>query len=263
MVSYFGGHTVVMSYDIFKLGRLSMIKMMIGLIMLAVTASTLAGEVVRYEVSGEAFEGYIEKGADGAPMVLLVHDWDGLTEYEVKRAVMLAEQGYSVFCADLFGAGIRPTEIADRRKCTGELSADRPRMRALMQGALDAAKAQGLDTDQCVAMGYCFGGTAVLEFARSGAGLKGWATFHGGLGLPEGQDYSRVSGEYLIMHSITDGMAPFSELAEALEKAGVGAQLICYTGAPHGWTVFGSGRYREKQDKESWKLFSEFLKDVL
>jgi len=230
---------------------------------LAVAWSVLAGEAVRYEVGGKVFEGYVAKAALDAPMVLLVHDWDGLTEYEIKRADMLADLGYSVFCADLFGAGVRPTEIADRRKCTGELSADRPRMRALMQGALDAAKAQGLDTDRCVAMGYCFGGTAVLEFARSGADLRGWVTFHGGLKLPEGQDYSKMSGEYLIMHSITDGMAPFSALADGLEKAGVGAQLICYTDAPHGWTVFGSDRYREVADKKSWKLFTEFLKDVL
>lgn len=224
---------------------------------------TFAGESMRYEVNDEAFEGYIEKGRDSAPMVLLVHDWDGLTDYEVKRAGMLAEMGYSVFCADLFGAGVRPTTMEDRSKCTGELNADRPRMRALMQGALDAAEAHGLSTDNCVAMGYCFGGTAVLEFARSGVDLKGWATFHGGLGLPEGQDYTKVSGEFLIMHSITDGMTPFSELAKGLEKAGVGAQLICYTGAPHGWTVFGSGSYSEKPDKESWALFEKFLKDVL
>jgi dienelactone hydrolase len=237
---------------------------LISLICLTTAAATvLAGEAVRYGIDGEAFEGYLEKGAAGAPMILLVHDWDGLTDYEIKRAGMLAELGYAVFCADLFGAGNRPTELADKQKCTGELNADRPKMRALMQGALDTARAKGLNTDNCVAMGYCFGGTAVLEFARSGADLKGWVTFHGGLALPEGQDYSEAKGEYLIMHSITDGMAPFSDLAEGLEKAGVGAQLICYTGAPHGWTVFGSDRYREKQDKESWALFTKFLGDVL
>ncbi len=226
-------------------------------------SGVFAGEVIRYEVDGDGFEGYIEKGVGKAPMVLLVHDWDGLTDYEVKRASMLAGMGYSVFCADLFGAGIRPTELADKRKCTSMLDADRPKMRALMQGALDAAKAQGLNTDNCVAMGYCFGGTAVLEFARSGADLKGWATFHGGLGLPEGQDYSNAKGEYLIMHSITDGMVPFSALADALEQEGLSAELISYTGAPHGWTVFGSDRYRKEADMKSWSRFSSFLDRVL
>lgn len=229
----------------------------------AMAIGVFAGETVPYKVNGEAFEGYIEKGRADAPAVLLVHDWDGLTAYEVKRAGMLAEMGYAVFCVDLFGAGVRPTELADKQKCMGELSADRPRMRALMQGALEAAEANGLNTGNCVAMGYCFGGTAVLEFARSGADLKGWATFHGGLALPEGQDYSNAKGEYLIMHSITDGMAPFSALAEALEKEGLPAQLISYTEAPHGWTVFGSDRYRKDADEKSWQRFSEFLKEVL
>lgn len=223
----------------------------------------LAGESITYEVGGTSFEGYLEKGAANGPMVFLIHDWDGLTDYEIKRAGILKELGYSVFCADLYGKGVRPTEIADRKKCMTILTGDRPKMREYMLGALKTAKEQGLNTDNCVAMGYCFGGTAVLELARSGENLKGFATFHGGLGLPEGQDYSNVSGEYLIMHSITDGMEPFADLANGLEEAGVAAQLISYTGAPHGWTVFGGRAYREKPDQQSWALFTHFLNDIL
>lgn len=233
---------------------------------LMLATAGLAGEAMHYEVAGEAFEGYMETAGDDAPMVLLVHDWDGLTGYEVKRANMLAEMGYSVFCADLFGAGVRPTQLADKQKCTGELDGDRPRMRELMQGALDAAKAQGLNVDNGVAMGYCFGGTAVLEFARSGADLKGWATFHGGLALPEGQDYSETKGAVLALHGSADGhvtMEHFSKMGEVLEKAGVPNEMITYGGAPHGWTVFGSGAYREEADKKSWKRFSEFLEEIL
>lgn len=233
---------------------------------LMLATAGLAGESLNYEVAGEAFEGYIERAAKDAPMVLLVHDWDGLTDYEVKRAGMLSELGYSVFCADLFGAGVRPTKLEDKQQCTGELYSDRPRMRALMQGSLDAAKAQGLDVDNCVAMGYCFGGTAVLEFARSGADLKGWATFHGGLALPEGQDYSKAKGEILVLHGSADRhvtMEHFSKLVEDLEKAAVLNEMITYGGAPHGWTVFGSGAYREDTDRKSWKRFSEFLEEEL
>lgn len=232
----------------------------------AVTMGVFAGEAVHYVMDGEAFDGYVEKGRADAPMVLLVHDWDGLTDYEVTRAGMLAEMGYAVFCADLFGAGVRPTELADKQKCTGELSADRPRMRALMQGALDTARAQGLNTDNCVAMGYCFGGTAVLEFARSGANLKGWATFHGGLGLPEGQDYSKTRGPVLILHGSADTgvtIEQFAAVITDLEAAGIQHEAISYGGAPHAWTVFGSDRYREDADGKSWQRFSQFLQDVL
>ncbi|MEJ2521145.1 MAG: dienelactone hydrolase family protein, partial [Desulfuromonadales bacterium] len=120
------------------------------------------------------------------------HDWDGLTDYEVKRANMLAELGYAVFAADLFGKGVRPTEVTDKRQHTGELYKDRAKMRALIQGAVDQAKQLGGRVDNAVVMGYCFGGAAVLEYARSGADVKGHVTFHGGLSTPEGQDYSKT-----------------------------------------------------------------------
>jgi dienelactone hydrolase len=242
-------------------------KLIVVFMLLAGVATTgLAGEAIHYEVNGEAFEGYLETAGKGAPMVLLVHDWDGLTDYEVKRAGMLAELGYSVFCADLFGAGVRPTKLEDKQQCTGELDGDRPRMQALMQGALDAAKVQGLNVDNCIAMGYCFGGTAVLEFARSGVDLKGWTTFHGGLALPEGQDYSKTKGAILVLHGSADDyvtIGPFSKMVEDLEKAAVPNEMITYGGAPHGWTVFGSGAYHENADNKSWKRFSEFLEEVL
>ena len=124
-------------------------------------------------------------------------------------------------------------------------------MRAYMNGALDEAKKQGLNIDLCVAMGYCFAGTAVLELVRSAADLKGFATFHGGLGLPEGQDYAKAAGEFLIMHGTADshiGMDQFSELAGQLEKAGVSHQMITYSGM--------AGRYSEEGPIEKNRISS-------
>ncbi|WP_372797336.1 dienelactone hydrolase family protein [Pontiella sp.] len=236
--------------------------MLLSFVGLAV-GRVVAGSVVDYSVDGVVFEGCIENAGKAAPLVVIIHDWDGLTDYEVERARMLKELGYSAFAIDLYGKGVRPTEIADRKKCMSILTGDRPKMRAYMKGALEFAASQGLNTDNCVVMGYCFGGTAVLELARSGEPLKGFATFHGGLDLPAGQDYSEAKGAYQIHHSITDGMPPFAALAEALEKQQLPAQLISYTGAPHGWTVFGSPRYREKPDQESWNHFLRFLEDTL
>jgi dienelactone hydrolase len=153
------------------------------------TASALAaGHVVPYSVNGEQFEGYYVSPAAGAPLVLLVHDWDGLTDYEVKRAEMLAKMGYAVFAVDLFGKGVRPAAMEDRKKVTGALYSDRARMRALLNGGLAAAKSAGGNVKNAVAIGYCFGGSAILELARSGADLKGFVAFHGGLETPAGQD---------------------------------------------------------------------------
>ena len=225
-----------------------------------------SGENIIYQVNGNDYEGYYLSPSDSAPLILLIHDWDGLTVYEVDRARMLAEEGYAVFAVDLFGKGIRPTEDKDKRQHTGELFTDRAKMRAIMQAALDTAKSMGANVDNAVAMGYCFGGAAVLELARSGADLKGFVTFHGGLTTPEGQDYSRMKGKALILHGTADTaitMDDFAMLARELEAAGVPHEMITYSGAPHGFTVFGTDRYRVDADKKSWQRFLQFLDEVL
>jgi dienelactone hydrolase len=221
---------------------------------------------VTYEVNGKPYEGYFVSPSANAPLILLIHDWDGLTEYEVKRANMLADMGYVVFAADLFGAGVRPTEVQDKRQHTGELYKDRDKMRALLQAALETARSKGGNVNNAVAMGYCFGGAAVLEFARSGADLKGFVTFHGGLSTPEGQDYSKTKGKLLILHGTADTaitMDQFAKLATELEEKGVSHEMITYGGAPHAFTVFGEDRYRKDADEKSWKRFTEFLGETL
>jgi len=224
------------------------------------------GEKITYEVNQKQYEGYFISPNKNAPLVLLMHDWDGLTQYEIKRANMLAKMGYAVFAADLFGAGVRPTTVTDKRQHTGELYKDRSKMRDLMKGALDTAAKKGANTHNAIAMGYCFGGAAVLELARSGADLKGFATFHGGLTTPEGQNYTRTKGEILIMHGSADtaiSMEVFAALTKELESAGVKHQMVTYSGAPHAFTVFDSQNYRQDADLKSWALFSQFLTDTL
>ena len=230
------------------------------------TSALATGTSIPYEINGEAFEGYYTSPADDAPMVLLIHDWDGLTDYERQRAEMLSDLGYAVFAADLFGAGVRPTEVKNKRQHTGELYKDRKKMRSLLLGALQTAKAKGANINNAVAMGYCFGGAAVLELARAGTDLKGFVTFHGGLSTPTGQDYSKTKGALLIMHGSADKaitMDDFAKLGGELEQAGVSHEMITYGGAPHAFTVFGSDRYREDADKQSWRRFMRFLDDVL
>ncbi len=148
-------------------------------VLLADTALA-AGQSVRYQVDGNTFEGYFISPSQSAPLVLLVHDWDGLTDYEIKRSHMLADLGYAVFAVDMFGQGIRPTEIDDKKRLTGALYKDRDRMRRLLYGALTAAAAQGGNSTNAIAMGYCFGGTVALELARSGADLRGFVSFTAG-----------------------------------------------------------------------------------
>jgi dienelactone hydrolase len=236
------------------------------LVSVPAVASGVTGASVTYDVNGQSYEGYYISPSGQAPFVLLIHDWDGLTDYEVKRADMLADLGYAVFALDLFGADVRPIEVKDKRQHTGELYKNREKMRALMKGALDTAKKRGASIDNAVAVGYCFGGAAVLELARSGADLKGFATFHGGLKTPAGQNYTKTRGKILIMHGSADKaitMDQFADLAKEMESAGVAHEMITYGGAQHAFTVFGGNRYQETADKKSWKRLTEFLADTL
>lgn len=241
-------------------------KQLQSVILIVFATLTAFAEPVSYQAGETRCEGWYVSPSPGAPLVLLVHDWDGLTDYEKQRASMLYDLGYAVFCADLFGAGVRPVELDAKRKCTGELYADREKMRSLMVGALAAAKGQGGNIDNAVTIGYCFGGTSVLEFACAGADLKGFVTFHGGLQTPDGQDYSKTKGQVMVFHGTADSsvtMDDFAGLARDLETAGVPHELITYGGAPHAFTIFGSDRYRKDADEKSWRRFVQFLEETL
>lgn len=232
----------------------------------ALFSSGAFSQAVTYDVNGSSYEGYYADAGKGKPLVLLLHDWDGLTDYEIKRADMLKEQGYSVFAADLFGKGVRPTKDEDKMQHTGDLYKDRNKLRSLTFAALQEAYKQGANIDNTVVMGYCFGGAATLEFARSGKPMKGFVSFHGGLTTPPGQSYEETKGSVLVFHGSADTMISLQDLAtlgDELEKNNVPNELISYGGAPHAFTVFGSDRYREEADKQSWKRFLEYLNETL
>ncbi len=223
-------------------------------------------ETVSYQLNGQNYEGFYTSAKDNAPLIVLLHDWDGLTEYEIQRAQMLAQQGYAVFAADLFGAGIRPMKNADKRQHTGELYKNRAKMRSLIQAAFQKAGELGADKDNAVVMGYCFGGAAVLEAARSGGDYKGFVSFHGGLKTPEGQDYSQTQGEILILHGAADhhiSMTDFAHIGVELEAQDITYEMIAYGGARHAFTVLGSDRYHAEADRKSWQRFMSFLEHTL
>jgi len=223
------------------------------------------GRAVDYSVGDQPYEGWMTSPGPNAPLVVILHDWDGLTDYEIKRGEMLTEEGYAVFAADLFGKGVRPTEVKDKRQHTGELYQNREKLRALIQGAVEEAGKQGLNTDSMVVMGYCFGGAAALEGARAGLPAAGFVTFHGGLSTPEGQDYSKTKSEILVLHGTADSIISMEDVARLgteLETHKVSHELISYGGARHSFTVFGSDRYHEGADQKSWSRFLGFLARV-
>jgi len=233
----------------------------------ALCAAPALADDVAYTVDGQAFTGYWAAADSPRGTVLIVHDWDGMTDYERRRADMLAEMGYNAFALDMFGDAT-PTETMDhRRAATGALYGDRARMRALLQAGADAALARAGDGGMVV-MGYCFGGAVALEMARSDmAGMAaGYASFHGGLDTPEGQRWDGDEPPVLVLHGAADSsitMADVAGFATEMEAAGATYTIEVYSGAPHAFTVFGSNRYQERADRESWAAFTRFLGERL
>ncbi|ODN70513.1 dienelactone hydrolase family protein [Methylobrevis pamukkalensis] len=233
------------------------------------TLAAQAGETVTYTAGDMEMEGYFAPAANGTSKgaVLVIHDWDGLDSYETKRADMLAGLGYDAFAVDLFGKGVRPDTVDGRRTETGKLYADRALMRERLLAGIAEMREKGA-ASKTVVMGYCFGGAASLELARSGeaSDVVGYASFHGGLATPEGQSFSKETPALLIAHGGADTSVPMTEVATLsteLEAAGVPYEIEVYSGAPHAFTVFGSDRYREVADKKSWSAFETFLEERL
>lgn len=239
-----------------------MFKIAIVLIM-SLYGSSFANSFIDYRVNGAIYQGYHAKPTTSPKgLVILIHDWDGLTEYEIKRSNMLAKKGYETFAVDLYGKGNRPVETKAKKEETGKLYNDREKMRNLILSGI--SQARKVNNQKAVVMGYCFGGAAVLELARSGKSkdIKGYASFHGGLKTPNGQSYPKKSGPFFIAHGGADKAIPMDDvrsLAEQLEKSESTYDIEIYSGAPHAFTVFDSNRYRERADRKSWESFLNFL----
>lgn len=238
------------------------------IVSLTTVEASIETQYVEYEHDNVVFRGFVAYNQaleQSRGTVLIVHDWDGPNAYEEYRAQQLAGMGYRAFAVDLFGRDRQPTSMQENRERTGELYADRELFRGRLQAALD--KAQAMDEDAgIVAMGYCFGGAAVLEMARAGMDLSGFVSFHGGLNLPEGQDYQQVQGPVLVLHGSADPVSNMQDLAalmDDLQSAGVEHRAEIYGGALHSFSVYSSSDYDLKAEQASWRALTEFLQAQL
>jgi dienelactone hydrolase len=241
------------------------------------SASALRAEivekVVEYTSAGVVCEGVhvVDSAKTGKlPSVLVVHQWTGVSNNEKMRARMLAELGYNVFLADVYGKGIRPPGPPASAKEAGKYKADRPLLRQRVNDALEVMKKLSeTDNTKMAAIGYCFGGTAVLELARSGAAVNGVVSFHGGLDSPTPADGKNIKGEVLVLHGADDPFVPPADVKafeEELTSAGVKYQLVKYPDAVHSFTQKSAGddpkkgsAYNAEADAKSWVAMKEFF----
>jgi dienelactone hydrolase len=173
------------------------------------------------------------------PAVLVSHAWRGRTELENAEAERLARQGYVGFALDLYGKGIVGTNAAENRKLMQPYMNDRDRLQRHMHLALREARSlPEADGSKIAAIGFCFGGLCVLDLARSGADVRGVASFHGLLSPPPSKN-SRFSGGVLVMHGWDDPMAPPGDvvaLGKELTELGADWQVHAYGNTLHAFS---------------------------
>jgi len=244
--------------------------------LLLFVATALRAEItttaVEYTTGGVTCEGLhvVESTKAGKlPSVLIIHQWTGVSENEKMRAKMLAELGYNVFVADIYGKGVRP-QPPESGRVAGKYKTDRKLYRErLLAGLEQLRKTPQADPTQIAAIGYCFGGTGVIELARSGAMVKGIVSFHGGLDSPAPADGKNIKGKVLALHGADDPFVPAKELAafeQEMKDAGVDFKLVQYPGAVHAFTQKAAGNdnskgaaYNESADKASWEEMNQFF----
>lgn len=221
----------------------------------------------------EGWQVYDDASPRQRPGVLVIHQWTGVSGHEKASARRLAELGYNVLVADVYGKGVRP-QPPEAGKVAGALKADRALLRARCAAALDVlTKDQRTAPGQTAAIGYCFGGTAALELARSGAQLKAVVTFHGGLDSPTPADGGKIRCRVLALHGADDPFVPARDV-DAFEREMQGGKvdyrLVRYPGAVHSFTHREAGddnsrgaAYNEAADTASWSEMRQFLKTSL
>ncbi len=241
-----------------------------------VVAADIKEKAVEYQAGGVTFEGWsaVDASKEGKrPAVLIVHQWTGVSENEKMRARMLAELGYNVFACDVYGKGIRP-EPPESGKEAGKYKGNRPLLRDRVNAGLEVLrKDPNTDSTRIAAIGYCFGGTAVIELARSGALVKGVVSFHGGLDSPTPADGKNIKCKVLALHGADDPFVKKEDLAafEAeMKTSGVDYKLVQYPGAVHAFTQKAAGNdnskgaaYNEAADKASWEEMRVFFEKIL
>ena len=237
---------------------------------------SISVSAVAWQIDGQPYEGHLAfdpSREDPLPGLLMAPNWMGISAGAEEIAKSVAEQGYVVLIADLYGQGTRPSNADQAGAAMMPLKNDRALLRKRMWAAYDALKNQGLaqvDSTKLATFGFCFGGCCSLELARSGAPLQAAVSFHGTLDTPNPIDAQSIKGAVLVLHGASDPLVPNEQIPvfEAeMNAAGVDWQLTSYGGAVHSFTdphanVPGKMMYDAKTAGRAFTAMHNLLDEV-
>ena len=232
-------------------------------------------QTVEYTDGDTTLKGYLaydDATAGKRPGVLVVPEWWGVNDYVKSRAQQLAKLGYVAFVADIYGDGF----VTADPKVAGEKSGaakEKGWLRSRGKLALEQLRKQErVDTANIAAIGYCFGGTTVLELARAGEELKGVVSFHGGLATPLPAKAGELKAKVLACHGAIDPFVPDQEILAFRQEMTVAKAdwyFVAYGGAMHSFTNPGvdalgldGAKYNENADKRSWQAMKDFFNEI-
>ena len=231
-----------------------------------------------YRDGAETFRGFIacdDTATGKRPGVLVFHEGLGLGEHIIERTRRVAQLGYVALAADMFGNRRQARDLEDMRGLVGDLRNDPAKLRARGRAALATLAAQPqVDAGRLCAIGFCFGGSVVLELARDGADLKAVVSFHGVLVTKAPALPGKVKASVLVLTGADDPLAPpdhVAALKNEMRAAGVRDwQVITYGNTLHAFTnpaadgAFLPGTlYNEQSDRRSWAAMKHFLAEVI
>ncbi|WP_340312953.1 dienelactone hydrolase family protein [Rhizorhabdus argentea] len=210
-------------------------------------------------------------GAANGRAVLVVHEADGIGGNVRRRCAQLSSVGYIAAAADLHGGG-RVLDGPEIAPAMARFRGDPALLRRRVRAGFDAlAAVSTLPANRIAAIGYCFGGLAVLEFARSGAPLCAVASFHGLLTTTVPAAAGEIVARILACTGALDPLVPPEDVAAfqaEMTAAAADWQLIVYGRALHSFTneaVDGMGdprmAYDPLADRQSWTALQGFLDD--
>ncbi|RUL76680.1 dienelactone hydrolase family protein [Dyella choica] len=206
------------------------------------------------------------------PGLVMVPNWYGLNDTAIQKAQMIAGKDYVVLLTDMYGENVRPEPgHADQAKAaTTPLYTDRALMRRRINEALTQLKAQAanvpIDTAKLAAIGFCFGGTAVLDLARSSADVAAVVSFHGGLTTDDPALAKHIKARVLVMNGADDkGTMPDADkFMDEMRASPVDWQFVVLGNAVHCFTETEQNspgcKYDARAAARSYRLMHEWLR---
>lgn len=249
-------------------------------ILLLLTLATLPAraavksETVEYKDGETQLRGYLywDDAVEGKrPGVLVVHEWWGLDDYARQRAEKLAALGYIAFATDMYGVGQVTEHAQQAGEWAAQISANLDAWRARAElGLAQLAKHPKVDPTRLAAIGYCFGGSTVMQMAYGGADLRGIVSFHGS--LPLAKETPHIQAQILVAHGADDLFVDAEHLdkfIQGLKDAGAKWQVNIYSGAKHSFTNPDAGShgmdalaYDATADRRSWAAMQRFFEEI-